>query len=226
MSGIEQRVHGLTNAMRTPAAVIMAVWSSSKASHSPSTTMLGRKRSIGTGSAPLAFRRPFRSSSDAWLAISSGNPSANPKQCSPTKASARSGCASTQRDTQSGLASRRAAASTLSRPHGVCRNWDSHWAAASLSRRAVVVSLQTPTESASPCRPDPSSATSRSAMPGADSRSACSVSAVRMSAMAGHCRCVMNWPAASTTIQRRSLASPARSMGDSVRSMPAQDLTG
>ncbi|MNR55811.1 hypothetical protein D3C85_1762650 [compost metagenome] len=79
MSGIEQRVQGLTNAIRTSAAVIMAVWSSSKGSHSPWTTMLGRNLSIGTGAAPLACRRTFRSSSEAWLATSNGKPSAKPK---------------------------------------------------------------------------------------------------------------------------------------------------
>ena len=63
-------------------------------------------------------------------------------------------------------------------------------------------------------------------MSGADTRSAPSPIAVRMSAMRGHWRCVMNCPLPSINIQRRSCASPARSIGDSLRSMPAQDLMG
>ncbi|CFP57193.1 Uncharacterised protein [Bordetella pertussis] len=221
-----QRVHGLTNAMRTPPATMQAVWSSSKAGQSPSTTILARKRFIGTGAWPRAARRSFSSSSDDWLATSSGNPSAKPKKWSPAKSSAHSGWRSSQVSTHSGLAVRSARRSILSRRHGSPRKRLSHSALRGCSARAITVSRHTPTGWVRSASSEPSAGMRKSSMPGARSTSMPSSSAVRMRAICGYWRWVMNWPAAVVTIQRRSCARPARSTIDSARSMPAQDLTG
>ena len=74
-SGMLQRTQGFTSCSRTGpssvAIVSVSTWSSSNAAR-PSSTRLGRKRSMPTAGSPRAARRWFSSAIAAVLVTSSG----------------------------------------------------------------------------------------------------------------------------------------------------------
>mmetsp|Transcript_18790 Transcript_18790/g.59908 ORF Transcript_18790/g.59908 Transcript_18790/m.59908 type:complete len:273 (-) Transcript_18790:192-1010(-) len=215
---ISQRAVSLTPRNRTPPTSTSAHWSSSNAGTSPSTTILGRNRFIGTGASSSLFSC-WRLARDA---IMRGNPSANetrsflPSTNSSSRPlehpspwyTKRSPSDSSTRHSQA------ATASPWSMAPGIL---DRH---TRTSRVSTFVSAACTTSTETGSTPG-KVRVRRVILP-----SPPSASWGRMRAMRGWERCEMKLPSSLTTMKRRSCLRPSRSTIAQLTRRPAQDFTG
>ena len=190
----------------------------------PCTTILGRNRSIGTSAAPLrAAGRSGRPARPGWPPAAEIRRRNRNDGC--PKRSDSSGCASSQRDTQSVLAGRRAAGSTLYRRQGVPRKSENQRPAAALAQRGQAV---LPDGDGFAARFQ-AGTVQRDQQVGHVGRRYAQRAVADRGAYERHARPLAlrhELPAAVDQHPAPVVCQPARSIGDSLRSMPAQDLMG